>query len=57
MKKPIILILWSATYQVFVRRAIRTIANLVESLGDEFDFRIITSGRDLGEKSLIALSK
>lgn len=29
---------------------IRTIANMVERLGDEFEFHIITSGRDLGER-------
>lgn len=29
---------------------IQTIANMVERLGDEFEFRIITSDRDLGEK-------
>lgn len=28
---------------------VRSIANLVERLGDEFDFRIITSDRDLGD--------
>lgn len=29
----------------------RTIANLVEHLGDEFEFRIVTSDRDLGDEA------
>ena len=29
---------------------IRTIANMVERLGDDFDFRIVTTDRDLGDK-------
>ncbi len=29
---------------------IRSIANLVERLGDEFEFRIVTSDRDMGDK-------
>lgn len=33
---------------------IRTIANLVELLGDEFDFRIVTADRDLGEERAYA---
>ena len=51
MKKPIILIFVGCYLPGFrAGGPIRTIANLVESLGDEFDFRIITSDRDLGEK-------
>ena len=29
---------------------IRTIANMVERLGDDFDFCIVTTDRDLGDK-------
>lgn len=54
--KPIILI-FSGIYLPGVKGGgpIRTISNLVASLGDDFDFHIITSDRDLGEK--IAYSK
>lgn len=51
MKKPIILTFVGCYLPGFrAGGPIRTIANLVENLGDEFDFRIITSDRDLGEK-------
>lgn len=30
---------------------VRSIANLVEALGDEFDFRIVTADRDINDKS------
>lgn len=33
---------------------IRTIRNLVASLGDEFDFRIVTSDRDYGDRAPFA---
>lgn len=51
-KKPIILI-FSGIYLPGVKGGgpIRTISNLVASLGDDFDFHIITSDRDLGEKT------
>lgn len=50
--KPIILI-FSGIYLPGVNGGgpIRTISNLVASLGDDFDFYIITSDRDLGEKN------
>lgn len=50
--KPIILI-FSGIYLPGVKGGgpIRTISNLVASLGDDFDFHIITSDRDLGEKT------
>ena len=50
--KPIILI-FSGIYLPGVKGGgpIRTISNLVASLSDEFDFHIITSDRDLGEKT------
>lgn len=50
--KPIILI-FSGIYLPGVNGGgpIRTISNLVASLGDDFDFYIITSDRDLGEKT------
>ena len=49
--KPIVLI-FSGIYLPGVNGGgpIRTISNLVASLGDEFDFHIITSDRDLGGK-------
>lgn len=49
--KPIILI-FSGIYLPGVNGGgpIRTISNLVASLGDDFDFYIITSDRDLGSK-------
>lgn len=48
--KPIILT-FTAFYLPGYRGGgpIRTIANMVERLGDEFDFRIVTTDRDLGE--------
>jgi glycosyltransferase involved in cell wall biosynthesis len=50
MKKPIILTLVACYLPGFrAGGPIRTIVNMVENLGDEFDFRIITSDRDLGE--------
>jgi len=50
MKKPIILTLVGCYLPGFrAGGPIRTIANLVENLGNEFDFRIIASDRDLGE--------
>lgn len=36
---------------------VRTIANLVERLGNEFQFRILTSDRDLGEKQPYPVSR
>lgn len=50
--KPIVLI-FSGIYLPGVNGGgpIRTISNLVASLGDEFDFHIITSDRDLGGKT------
>lgn len=49
--KPIILI-FSGIYLPGVNGGgpIRTISNLVSTLGDDFDFHIITSDRDLGSK-------
>jgi glycosyltransferase involved in cell wall biosynthesis len=49
-KKPVILVM--AGYYLPGYRAggpVRSIANLVEALGDEVDFRVVTSDRDLGE--------
>jgi len=50
--KPIILI-FAPFYLPGYRGGgpIRTIANMVARLGDEFDFRIITTDRDLGDKN------
>lgn len=49
--KPIILT-FTAFYLPGYRGGgpIRTIANMVERLGDDFDFRIVTTDRDLGDK-------
>jgi len=50
MKKPIILTLVGCYLPGFrAGGPIRTIVNMVKNLGNEFDFRIITSDRDLGE--------
>lgn len=49
--RPVILVF--ARYYLPGYRAggpIRSIANIVERLGDEFEFRIVTSDRDLGDK-------
>ena len=49
--KPVVLI-FSGCYLPGLEGGgpIRTISNLVEALGDEFDFRIVTSDRDLNNK-------
>jgi glycosyltransferase involved in cell wall biosynthesis len=49
--KPVILVLVSHYLPGYKAGGpIRSISNIVEALGDEFDFRILTSDRDIGEK-------
>ena len=50
--KPIILI-FTAFYLPGYRGGgpIQTIANMVDCLSDDFDFRIVTSDRDLGDSN------
>jgi len=51
-KRPVVLTLLSHYLPGFrAGGPIRTLANLVERLGDEFDFRILTSDRDLGDEA------
>lgn len=49
-RKPIVLVFVGAYLPGYKAGGpTRTIANLVENLGDEFEFRIVTSDRDLGD--------
>jgi glycosyltransferase involved in cell wall biosynthesis len=49
-KKPVVLVLAGSYLPGYKAGGpIRSIANLVEALGDELDYRIVTSDRDLGE--------
>jgi glycosyltransferase involved in cell wall biosynthesis len=49
--KPVILVLVSHYLPGYKAGGpIRSISNMVDALGDEFDFRILTSDRDIGEK-------
>lgn len=51
MARPVILILASHYLPGFKAGGpVRSIANLVETLGDEFEFRILCADRDLGDK-------
>jgi glycosyltransferase involved in cell wall biosynthesis len=48
--RPVILIFVAHYLPAFTAGGpVRSIANLVNSLGDEYDFRIVTSDRDLGD--------
>ena len=49
-RKPVVLVLVGVYLPGFKAGGpTRTIANLVENLGDEFEFRVVTSDRDLGD--------
>ncbi|KXB09561.1 hypothetical protein AKJ60_00100 [candidate division MSBL1 archaeon SCGC-AAA385M11] len=53
MNKRLIVLLFIAHYLPGYKSGgpVRSIANMVELLGDDFDFRIITSDRDLADKN------
>lgn len=51
MRKPVVLTFVSCYLPGYkFGGPLRTIANMVEHLGDEFDFKIVTRDRDLGDK-------
>jgi glycosyltransferase involved in cell wall biosynthesis len=51
-RKPIVLVLLSHYLPGYKAGGpIRSIANMVEALGDELDFRILTSDRDIGQRT------